>query len=163
MFYLHYYNWRFNLKLPISIQKGQKLAWVDAFFTSTSAVCVTGLSPINVGMVLSKFGQVVLALLIQIGGIGFVTFAVFVMIMLGMKIGISERKLLKEALNQNSHQGLVKLVIRIIITSLVIELLGAIINFIVFIQEFSFWEAVHQSLFLSISAFNNAGFDILFS
>lgn len=148
------------LKLPISIQKGQKLAWVDAFFTSTSAVCVTGLSPINVGVVLSKFGQVVLALLIQIGGIGFVTFAVFVMIMLGMKIGISDRTLLKEALNQNSHQGLVKLVIRIIITSLVIELLGAIINFIVFIQEFSFWEAVHQSLFLSISAFNNAGFDV---
>ena len=149
------------LKLPICINKGQNLSWVDSFFTSCSAVCVTGLSPINAGLVLTKFGQCILALLIQIGGIGFVTFAVFVMIMLGAKIGINDRSLLKEALNQNSNQGLVKLVIKIIITTLIIEFAGSIINFIVFIQDMPFLDALHHSVFLSISAFCNAGFDVL--
>ena len=149
------------LKLPICINKGQTLSWIDSFFTSCSAVCVTGLCPINPGLVFTKFGQCILALLIQIGGIGFVTFAVFVMIMLGAKIGINDRSLLKEALNQNSNQGLVKLVIKIIITTLVIEFAGSIINFIVFIQDMPFLDAVHHSVFLSISAFCNAGFDIL--
>lgn len=149
------------LKLPICINKGQNLSWVDSFFTSCSAVCVTGLSPINAGLVLTKFGQCILALLIQIGGIGFVTFAVFVMIMLGAKIGINDRSLIKEALNQNTNQGLVKLVIKIIITTLIIELIGSIINFIVFIQDMPFLDALHHSVFLSISAFCNAGFDVL--
>ena len=152
----------FLLKLPISTQTGQALSWVDSIFLSTSAVCVTGLSTIpDLSSTLSVFGKVVLASLIQIGGIGIVTIAIYVLIVLGIKIGVTERYVIKEALNQHSLSGVVRLVKSIIITTLIIEFVGMIINFIVFIQDFSFWKALGISAFHSISSFNNAGFDIL--
>jgi len=152
----------FLFKLPISTQTGQALSWVDSIFLSTSAVCVTGLSTIpDLSSTLSVFGKVVLASLIQIGGIGIVTIAIYVLIVLGIKIGVTERYVIKEALNQHSLSGVVRLVKSIIITTLIIEFVGMIINFIVFIQDFSFWKALGISAFHSISSFNNAGFDIL--
>ena len=152
----------FLLKLPISTQTAESLSWVDSIFLSTSAVCVTGLSTISdISATLSVFGKVVLALLIQIGGIGIVTIAIYVLIVLGIKIGVTERYIIKEALNQHSLSGVVRLVKSIIITTLIIETFGMIINFIVFIQEFEFWKALGISAFHSISSFNNAGFDIL--
>lgn len=152
----------FLFKLPISTQTGQALSWVDSIFLSTSAVCVTGLSTIpDLSSTLSVFGKVVLASLIQIGGIGIVTIAIYVLIVLGIKIGVTERYVIKEALNQHSLSGVVRLVKSIIITTLIIEFVGMIINFIVFIQDFSFWRALGISAFHSISSFNNAGFDIL--
>ncbi|HPJ24126.1 MAG TPA: potassium transporter TrkG, partial [Bacillota bacterium] len=88
----------FLLKLPISTKTGQALSWFDSIFLSTSAVCVTGLSPIpDLAATLSVFGKVVLALLIQIGGIGIVTIAIYVLIVLGIKIGVTERYIIKEA------------------------------------------------------------------
>jgi len=152
----------FLLKLPISTQTDKALSWVDSIFLSTSAVCVTGLSTISdISMTLSVFGKVVLALLIQIGGIGIVTIAIYVLVVLGIKIGVTERYIIKEALNQHSLSGVVRLVKSIIITTLIIEFVGMAINFIVFIQDFSFWKALGVSAFHSISSFNNAGFDIL--
>ncbi len=149
-------------KLPITTQSRVALSWYDSIFLSASAVCVTGLSTIpNIAETLSVFGKFVLAFLIQIGGLGIVTIAIYVLVVLGIKIGVTERYVIKEALNQYSLSGMVKLVRSIILTTLIIELLGMSINFIVFIQEFSFFDALGHSAFHAISSFNNAGFDIL--
>ncbi|MDD4068956.1 MAG: potassium transporter TrkG [Candidatus Izemoplasmatales bacterium] len=151
------------LKLPFSTKEGlDPLSWVDSLFLSTSAVCVTGLSTIpNIAETLSIFGKVVLAILIQIGGLGIVTIAIYVLVVLGIRIGVTERYVIKEALNQHHLGGMIKLVRSIIFTSLIIEGFGFILNFIVFIQDFSFFEAIGHSAFHTISSFNNAGFDIL--
>lgn len=150
------------LKLPIATQSGITLSWVDAFFTATSAICVTGLSTIsNVATTFTVFGKITIALLIHLGGLGIVTFAIYVLMLLGIKIGVMERYVLKEAMNQPSIQGMVKLVKKIVITSLIIESVGLILNFIVFIQDYPFWQALGISAFHTISSFNNAGFDIL--
>ncbi len=152
----------FLFKLPISTQTDETLTWIDSIFLSTSAVCVTGLSTIpDLSITLSVFGKFVLALLIQIGGIGIVTIAIYILVVLGIKIGVTERYIIKEALNQHSLSGVVRLVRSIVITTLIIESIGMIINFTVFIQDFSFWKALGISAFHSISSFNNAGFDIL--
>ncbi|MGD9964788.1 MAG: TrkH family potassium uptake protein [Candidatus Izemoplasmatales bacterium] len=151
------------LKLPISTKEGlDALSWVDSLFTSASAVCVTGLSTIpNIAETLSIFGKIVLAILIQIGGLGIVTLAIYVLVVLGIRIGVTERYVLKEALNQHHLGGMIKLVRSIIFTTLIIEGFGFIINFIVFIQDFSFINALGHAAFHTISSFNNAGFDIL--
>lgn len=150
------------LKLPFSINEGQSVSWVDAFFTSTSAICVTGLSTVpNVGATFSVFGKIVIAILIHIGGLGIVTIAIYILMILGIRIGVMERYVLKEAMNQPSIQGMVKLVKKIILTSFAIETIGLIMNFIVFIQDYSFWAALGHSAFHTVSSFNNAGFDIL--
>ncbi len=152
----------FLLKLPISTQTEESLSWVDSMFLSFSAVCVTGLSTVpDIMATLSVFGKVVLALLIQIGGLGIVTIAIYVLIILGIKIGVTERYVIKEALNQHSMSGVLRLVRSIIITSLIIEFFGMCVNFIVFSQTMEFWQALGVSAFHSISSFNNAGFDIL--
>ncbi|MGD9762044.1 MAG: TrkH family potassium uptake protein [Candidatus Izemoplasmatales bacterium] len=151
------------LKLPFSTKTGlESLSWVDSLFTSASAVCVTGLSTIpNIAETLSIFGKIVLAFLIQIGGLGIVTLAIYVLVVLGIKIGVTERYVIKEALNQHHLGGMIKLVRSIVLTTLVIESFGLIINFIVFIQDFSFFDALGHAAFHTISSFNNAGFDIL--
>lgn len=149
------------LKLPISVQEGQSISWIDALFTATSAVCVTGLTVFEVATTLSVFGKVVLAILMQIGGLGIVSVAIFFLIMIGGRIGIGNRILIKEALNQNSTQGMVRLIQKIFIIAFAIELIAMIVYFTIFIQEFAFWEALGHSAFHAISSFNNAGFDIL--
>lgn len=150
------------LILPISIAQGQTLTLIDAFFISTSAVCVTGLVPVaNVGLNFTPFGKFVIALLVQVGGLGSVTIMIFVLTVLGLKIGISERFLIKEALNQNTASGVVRLIKRIVKITAVIECIGFLFNFIVFSADYPFWEAVGISAFHAVSSFNNAGFDIL--
>ncbi len=147
------------LMLPFATTQGIK--WYDALFTAFSAVCVTGLSPVaDVSQTFTAFGIVVIAFLIQIGGLGFVTIAVFIMSILGGKIGYNDRILVKEALNQSTQSGIIKLVIKIIKTTFIIEFLAFLINMIVFVPEFGL-QGVGISLFHAISTFNNAGFDIL--
>ncbi|MDD3478266.1 MAG: potassium transporter TrkG, partial [Candidatus Izemoplasmatales bacterium] len=108
----------FLLKLPFSVQNGEAISWYDAIFLSTSAVCVTGLSTIpDLAATLSIFGKIVLALLIQIGGIGIVTIAIYVLVILGIKIGVTERYVLREALNQHNIAGMVRLVRSIVFTT----------------------------------------------
>ena len=150
------------LLLPFSLKEGQSLSFVDALFTSASAVCVTGLVPIpSIAETFSVFGKIVLALLIQIGGLGFVTIAIFIFIALGMKIGIYNRYLAKEALNQSSAKGVVKLIILIVKTTFTIEFIGFVLNLFVFTKDYSFIDACGISAFHAISAFNNCGMDIL--
>src|SRR5690554_2267404 len=104
------------LFLPISHQANQSLDFLDALFTSTSAVTITGLSPVaDLSLVLSPFGKTILIILVQIGGLSIVTLSVFVMFLIGAKIGISNRVLIKENLNSNDLSGMVKLVIRIVL------------------------------------------------
>lgn len=149
--------------LPYSTVGNKNLTFVEAFFTSTSAVCVTGLTVIpDVGATLSLFGKIVLASLIEIGGLGFITITVFVFIILGMKIGIKNRFLLKEALNQDTPHGLVKMVKQIVLTAFIIQFLGAIFNFLIFkfSMGYSTTESIGYGVFHAISSFNNAGFDL---
>lgn len=149
------------LVLPISMKNRSSMGFVNALFMSTSCVCVTGLSVYSdVASNLSIFGQVVMMLLIEIGGLSFLTIMTFIFYLLGLKIGISERYILKEALNQNSTSGILKLIYRTIIISIIIQTLGTLINLIVFIPIYGA-KGIYISLFHAVSAFNNAGFDIL--
>ncbi|MFI3329627.1 MAG: potassium transporter TrkG [bacterium] len=145
--------------LPFSTHDG--IAWYDALFTSFSAVCVTGLSPVaNISETFTVFGIIVLGLLIQVGGLGFVTIAVFIMRILGTKIGFNDRALVKEALNQSTQTGVIKLVVSIIRTTLILEGVAFILNLFVFIPDFGV-KGIGISLFHAVSTFNNAGFDLL--
>jgi trk system potassium uptake protein TrkH len=128
-----------------------------AIFTSTSAVTVTGLVLVDTGAAFTGFGQAVIAVLIQLGGLGLMTFAVLVLGALGIPIGIPQRLILREDLNQTSLSNLTYLARIILIIALVCEAIGALLLAFVFVPEFG-WNGVWQAVFHSISAFNNAGF-----
>lgn len=150
------------LSLPIAKQGSGSIKYIDAFVLSASAVTITGLTPIaNLAQTLSLFGKIVLIFLVQIGGLSIVTLSVFVMVLIGSNIGISNRILIKETFNQDSLSGMVKLVVRIVIYTLIIQTIGFLINLIVFLPDYDFWTAVGISAFHAISSFNNAGFDLL--
>lgn len=146
---------------PISHNEGQTISLIDAMFVSTSAVCVTGLSTVPVGYTFNVFGQMIIALLIQIGGLGVATFGIILFIVAGKRIGLKTRQLLKEGLNFESFGGLIKTVKIILIIVFTVEFLGAVLSFIVFIRDYPFWIALKNAIFHSISSFNNAGFDVL--
>ena len=116
------------LLLPISAKNNQSIGFIDSLFMSTSAVCVTGLASVSVANELSVFGQVIMCILMEIGGLSIITIAVFIFAILGAKIGVSNRILIKEALNQNSVKGVVGLVKKIIFTTLIIQGVGYIIK-----------------------------------
>ncbi len=149
------------LMLPISIQPGQEIHYIDALYTSTSAVCVTGLIAIDPGTAFTPIGRFFLAMLIQIGGLGVTTIGAGVILAMGKKIGLKGRNLIQEAGNLENGKGAIRFVKQVLLTTLTIELAGAIISFIVFIRDYPFWEAVGYSLFHTVAAFNNSGFDIL--
>ena len=107
------------LALPISTASGNSLGFVDALFMSTSCVCVTGLTVVNVSVQISVFGKIVMALLMEIGGLSFITIAIFFFMVIGGKIGVSNKFLLREALNQSSVDGIGKLVIKIVVQKFV--------------------------------------------
>ncbi|MBN2905831.1 MAG: Ktr system potassium transporter B [Rhodobacteraceae bacterium] len=144
------------LKLPLAAYG--TLSWSDAAFTATSAVTVTGLSVIDAGSQLTLFGQVVMLVLIQIGGLGLMTFAVLILTMLGLTVGLTHRHYLREDLNQTSVEGLLRLVRLIIGFVLVCELLGALLLALVFVPDLGWPRGAWASLFHAVSAFNNAGF-----
>lgn len=149
------------LMLPISTNEGVKVSFIDALFTSTSAVCVTGLIAIDTADTFNVFGCTVVALLIQIGGLGVTSIGVGIIIIVGRRVGFKQRTLVKEAWNLGSFKGIVKLVRAVLLMTLFFELLGALLSFIVFRQDYSTFDAIGISLFHSIAAFNNAGFDVL--
>lgn len=144
------------LKLPIATPA--PISWSDAFFTATSAVTVTGLVVIDTGSQLTLFGQAVVMVLIQLGGLGLMTFAVLVLTMLGLPLSISHRIYLRDDLNQTSITDLLALVRGIIQVVLACELLGVALLAIVFVPEFGWANGLWQALFHTVSAFNNAGF-----
>lgn len=144
------------LMLPVSHQT--PISWSDAIFTSTSAVTVTGLVVLDTGADLTLFGQMVVAFLIQMGGLGLMTFAVLVLSALGLPIGITGKIYLRDDLNQTSLEQLSQLIITILKVVLVCEALGALLLSFVFVPEYGLGRGTWESIFHSISAFNNAGF-----
>ncbi|MDS1030514.1 TrkH family potassium uptake protein [Bacillota bacterium LX-D] len=149
------------LLLPFAVQPGKQINLVDAFFTAASAMCVTGLVVVDTGSTFSIFGRTVLAVLIQIGGLGFMSLTVFFYLLMRKKISLKDRLLLKESLNLNSLEGLVKLAKFILIFTFTAEGIGALISFFVFQKDFGTLSGLGISVFHAVSAFNNAGFDIL--
>ncbi len=149
------------LMLPASIQPGQQIHYIDALYTSTSAVCVTGLIAIDPGTAFTPIGRFFLAMLIQIGGLGVTTVGAGVILAMGKKINLKGRNLIQEAGNLENGKGAIRFVRSVLLTTLAFELAGAALSLPVFIQDYPLWEALEYSLFHSIAAFNNSGFDIL--
>lgn len=144
--------------LPIA--SDQSISWSDAFFTATSAVTVTGLVVVDTGTAFSTFGQGVIMLLIQLGGMGLMTFAVIVLSSLGMQIGLTQRQFLREEMGLSSLGGLIDIVWVVFKVVFICELAGVILLATVFVPELGWHEGLWQSAFHSISAFNNAGFSL---
>ncbi len=149
------------LMLPVSSATESGISFVDSLFTSTSAVCVTGLVCIDPGTQFSAFGQVVLAMLIQIGGLGITSIGVIAILSAGGKLGIGKQRLLKEGFNLSSGKGLMGVVKAVLYMTVAFELVGAVFSYLTFSQDFSPARAAGISAFHSVAAFNNAGFDIL--
>ena len=148
------------LDLPIASANGERIGFLNAFFTSTSASCVTGLIVANTATQWTAFGKVVIILLIQIGGLGTMVFLSLIAMVLNKRIGITERRIIKEQTNADTSKGIIRLVIYIIKFSLAVELIGAILLATKFIPDFGLGRGILFSIFHSISAFCNAGFDI---
>ncbi len=149
------------LMLPVSVRAGVTLRYIDALYTSTSAVCVTGLIAVDAADTFTAFGQTVIAVLIQIGGLGVTSVGAGIIIATGRRMNLRERNVVREALNFDSGSGVRRLVKSIFATTAVIELAGAVLSYPVFARDHGALHAVGISVFHSIAAFNNAGFDIL--
>ena len=149
------------LIMPFSVQEGVEVRYIDTLYTSTSAVCVTGLIAIDAGDTFTPLGQAILAGLIQVGGLGVTSVGAGIIIAMGKRIDLKGRTLIREASNVDSSSGLVRLVKAILLTTLIFELAGAALSFLVFVQRYPPVRALGISLFHSIAAFNNSGFDIL--
>lgn len=149
------------LMLPCSVKSGVQLSYIDALYTATSAVCVTGLCIVDTGTALAPFGQVVMALLMQIGGLGVATVGAAVFLAMGKRVNLKGRTLIREAGNLDSVHGAVRFVKCMLLTTLTFELIGAALSFLVFVRDFPPLKALGISLFHAIASFNNAGFDNL--
>lgn len=150
----------FILALPVSAADGEAVPYLDALFTATTATCVTGLVTLPTASAWSTFGHIVILILIQIGGLGVITIISAVMIMLHKRMGIGNRLLLQDAFNLNSLSGVVRFVKRVMVGTFLVEGIGALLYMPVFVPEFGV-KGIWISLFTSISAFCNAGIDII--
>ena len=148
------------LALPISSADGVAVPYIDALFTATTATCVTGLVTLPTVSAWSVFGQIVILLLIQIGGLGIITIMSGLMLLLNRKMGIGDRLLIQDAFNLNTMSGLSKFVKNVLLGTLIIEGIGAILYMLVFVPEFGA-RGIWISVFNSVSAFCNAGIDII--
>ena len=148
------------LALPISSANGESVPYLDALFTATTSTCVTGLVTLPTVSTWSVFGQVVILLLIQVGGLGIITIMSGLMLLLNIKMGIGDRLLIQDAFNLNTMSGLGKFVRNVLFGTLVIEGIGAALYMLVFVPEFGA-KGIWISVFNSISAFCNAGIDII--
>lgn len=148
------------LELPFATKDGQSVSFFDSLFTATSAVCVTGLVAVDTGTTFSLFGQAVLLVLIQIGGLGFMVFATRIMVMLGRKISLKGRMLIRESMNSASLSDLSGLTRLYLLLALGIELIGAAVLSVRFVPLFGLRRGLWMALFHAVSAFCNAGFDV---
>ena len=148
------------LALPISSATGEAVPYLDALFTATTSTCVTGLVTLPTVSTWSVFGQVVILILIQIGGLGVITIMSGLMLLLNKKMGIDDRLLIQDAFNLNTMAGLAKFVKNVLFGTLIIEGIGAILYMLVFVPEFGA-KGIWISIFNSVSAFCNAGLDII--
>ncbi len=149
------------LMLPCSIQDGVTVRYIDALYTSTSAVCVTGLIAVDAGDTFTPLGQFFLGMLIQVGGLGVTAVGAGVILAMGKKVNMKGRNIIREAMNLDSGKGTVRFIQSVFLTTITFELVGAALSFIVFVQDYPPLHALGISLFHSVAAFNNSGFDIL--
>lgn len=147
------------LSLPIAVRPGEQIDFMTAFFTSTSATCVTGLTLVPTATYWSLFGQVIIAILMEVGGLGFMTFAVMMSMLIRQRMSMSTRLLTQEALNLNnlSQFNVVYLIIKL---SLIIQVVGMVLLWLDFRTKYGLAQSIWFSIFHSISAFCNAGFDL---
>lgn len=150
----------FLLTLPAAARAGQGTSYLDALFTATSATCVTGLVVVDTGSHYSLFGQLVILSLIQVGGLGIMTMATLYALMIGKRITLRERLAIQESLGQFKVAGVVRLTRAIILITLVAEALGSLILFFRFLSDYRPAKALYFAVFHTVSAFNNAGFDL---
>lgn len=156
----------FLLSLPFASRPDangvyHSVGFINALFTATSAVCVTGLVVVTTIEQWTLFGQIVIIILIQVGGLGFMTLATTLFILIGKKISLKERLLIQESLNQNTISGMVRLVRYIFLGTLMIEGIGAILLTFSFAKDYALPKAIYMGVFHSVSAFCNAGFDVI--
>lgn len=148
------------LDLPMASRNGVSCGFLPALFTATSATCVTGLSLFDTYTQWSGFGQIVILILIEVGGLGFMTAATVLISLFRRRIGLRERLVMAQALSMSDMGGIVSLQKMVLFGSLCVEGLGASVLTLRFIPEFGFWKALKLGVFHSVSAFCNAGFDV---
>lgn len=149
------------LILPCSVKDGVTVKYIDALYTSASAVCVTGLVSVDVGTAFTPLGQFFLAALIQIGGLGVTSIGAGIILAMGKKLDIKSRMLVQEASNLSAARNTILFVKNVFIVTVTIELIGAALSFIVLVKDYPALTALGYSLFHSVAAFNNSGFDNL--
>ena len=148
------------LTLPISSKSGNFTNFLDSLFTATSAVCVTGLVTLDTGTYWNEFGQIVIMLLIEVGGLGFMAFTTLLAILLKRRITLRDRLIMQEAMNTFSIQGLVKMVERIVLFTILVQIIGGLLLATQFIKDYGPLKGLYFGIFHSVSAFCNAGFDL---
>jgi trk system potassium uptake protein TrkH len=148
------------LLLPISSATKENISWINALFTATSAVSLTGLTVIDINNNFSTFGQTIILLLIQLGGLGFMMFGVMFSLLLGRQITLKDRLLIQEATKAFSIQGMVKLAMHIILITFILEIIVAVILAVHWSAIYNWKLAIYQAVFHSISAFNNSGMSL---
>ncbi|MGI5870461.1 MAG: TrkH family potassium uptake protein [Bacillota bacterium] len=147
------------LTLPIATYAG-RFRWLDALFTSTSAVCVTGLILQDTGTTFTPFGQIVIITLCQIGALGVMTMSTLMALILGKRIGLKERILIQESWGQSDLEGVVRLIKKVVLFALAMEVMGGIVLSLRFLKDFPFGQAVYYGFFHAVFSFCNAGFDV---
>lgn len=150
----------FILSLPVASREGRSLGFLDALFTATSAVCVTGLVVVDTYDQFSFFGQVVILFLIQSGGLGIMTVSTLIALLLGWRISLRGRLLIQEAMNQFTLEGMVRLVRQVIALTVAVEGTGALLLSLRFIRDFGLVKGIYYGIFHAVSGFCNAGFDL---
>lgn len=149
------------LTLPISSADGNATDFIDALFTATTSVCVTGLVTVSTASHWSLFGKVVILLLIQLGGLGVVTCVIIFLVMANRRITLNERVIIRESYGLDTMEGMVKLIKKIVKGTLLVEGIGAILYSICFVPQFGFFAGIWRAIFNAVSGFCNAGMDIL--
>lgn len=149
------------LSLPVAHSGKCEVSFLDALFSATSAVCVTGLITVDTGMAYSMFGQVVIALLLQIGGLGITSIGAGIVALLGKKLSTRGNSIVREALNYPTYSGIGQMIRSVLLLDLSIEAIGAVLSFFVFVRDYPIKKAIWYSVFHAIAAFNNGGFDVL--
>jgi trk system potassium uptake protein TrkH len=148
------------LVTPLASASGTSLGWSTAFFTATSAVCVTGLVVVDTPTAFSGFGQAVILLLIQIGGLGYMTLATFIALVIGRRVSMNDQASLQESLNLDSRKDITRFALTVVKVTLVFEMAGALILWVRWWPQFGAGDAAWLGVFHSVSAFNNAGFSL---
>lgn len=149
------------LSLPFSIRDGVSLSYADALYTATSAVCVTGLVVVDIADTFTLFGQMVVLLLMQVGGLGVAAVGTGIILAIGRKVDLKGRTLIREAMNLGSDKGTVGFLRYVLLTTLIFEIAGAVLTYPVFAGDYPPLRALFISIFHSVAAFNNSGFDVL--